>query len=663
MKLRHILLLAVAMMASACCNSTKFSFDSPDGRLKFNLMEREGDICYTLSRDGQPVIDTSRLGLVLKELNLAEGLRLDRAEHSSFDETWRQPWGEETEVRNRYNQMQVSLVNADGGRMNLVARLFDDGLGFRYEIPAQEGVGKLTLMDEITEFNIPTDAVSWSIPSNHTSYYEGLYREMPLSKTDTVCTPLTMRCADDLYLTIHEAALTDYAKMNLTPMDATTRLKADLTPWSTGEKVFAEGSMLSPWRTVIVAGRAGDLVLSRLMLNLNEPCAIEDTSWIEPGRYIGIWWAIHMEDYTWSQGPKHGATTENTKRYIDFAAENGFSAVLAEGWNVGWDGNWTLDGAFSYTEAYPDFDLEEVTRYAAEKGVRFIGHTETGGDTRNFERQMEEAFALYESLGINSIKTGYVRGRLDSRERHDSQYGVQHYRRVIEAAARHRIMVDNHEPVMPTGLQRTYPNLMTQEGVRGQEYNAWSNDGGNPPSHTVTLPFTRGLAGPMDYTPNVFNHTNAVYPNTQPGTTVAGELALNVLLFSPLQMAADKIENYVGHPAMEFVTTCPTTWSKTVVPEAEIGRYATFARRERDGGRWFLGAATDAPRTTAIALDFLDEGVRYNARIFADGEGADCHKNPAPLSVYDREVDAATLLEIPLAHGGGCAVIFTEIAK
>ncbi len=655
----YTLLLAVTMLLSACSADT--SVTSPDGRLTFNLVERNGELCYTFSRDNQPVIDTSRLGLVLREADLSQGLEIGSTGRASKDETWQQPWGEEIDVRNRYNELTVALRTAGGRRMNLVARLFDDGLGFRYEIPAQEGLEKITVMDELTEFNVAADAASWSIPSNHTAYYEGIYREMPLSKMDTVCTPLTMRCAENLYMTIHEAALTDYAKMNLTPVAATSRLKADLTPWSTGEKVFAEGSLTTPWRTVIVADKAGDLVLSRLMLNLNEPCAIEDTSWIEPGRYIGIWWAIHMEDYSWSQGPKHGATTENTKRYIDFAAENGFSAVLAEGWNRGWDGNWTLDGAFSYTEAYPDFDLEEVTRYAAERGVRFIGHCETGGDTRTFERDMEEAFALYNSLGINSIKTGYVRPMLDSRERHDSQYGVRHYRRVIEAAARHKIMVDNHEPVMPTGLQRTYPNLMTQEGVRGQEYNAWSADGGNPPSHTVTLPFTRGLAGPMDYTPNVFNHENNIKPGTQPGTTVAAELAMNVLLFSPLQMAADKIENYVDNPAMEFVTACPTTWAATVVPEAEIGRYATFARRERDGDRWFLGAATVEPRTTAISLDFLDAGACYTARIFADGEGAHCHENPSPLTISDREVDASMTLEIPLAYGGGCAVIFTKM--
>lgn len=661
----NVCLYAIALLFITSCSAAVDEVMSPDRNLRFRLEQRDGILCYTLFRGDSAVLAPSRLGLILREAELSKKLEIENVTHSSFSEVWQQPWGEETEVDNTYNEMRVNLRS--GGehplKLALVVRMFNDGLGFRYEIPGGQGLDSLTVMDEVTEFSLPVDATSWSIPSNHTSYYEGIYRELPVSLLDTVCTPLTMKVSPNLYMTIHEAALTDYAKMNLAPNQVGgTTLRAELTPWSTGEKVFAGSSLTTPWRTVIVADTPGDLLLSRLMLNLNEPCRIEDTSWIEPGRYIGIWWAIHMEKYTWSQGNRHGATTANIKRYIDFAAAHGFAGVLAEGWNTGWDGDWTKNGnLFSFTQSTPDFDLEEVTRYAASKGVRFIAHTETGGAASNLEKQMEDAFSLYERMGINSVKTGYVGSLIDGKERHDSQYGVRHYRKVIEAAARHHLMIDNHEPVMPTGLQRTYPNLMTQEGVRGQEYNAWARDGGNPPSHTVTLPFTRGLAGPMDYTPNVFCHTNTLVAETHPGTTTAGELALNVILFSPLQMAADMIENYENLPAFEFVTACPTTWAQTVVPEAEIGHYVTMARKERDGDRWFLGAHTNEhARVTHISLDFLDKGVTYCARIFADGEKADYKDNPYPVDITEQTVTADDVLQLPLASGGGAAVIFEK---
>lgn len=655
------LLLASVLAAGCSTNDTQIA--SPDGKLQFELTQNNGELYYTLTRGSEVVIAPSRLGLVLREGDMSSNLTIRRTSRSSVSERWQQPWGEEIEVDNTYNELRAEVVSEETQmHMTLAVRVFNDGIGFRYEIPAQHGVDSLTVLDEITQFTLPANSATWSIPTQ-SSFYEAIYTCAPVEELGSVCTPLTVEAGNNLFMAIHEAALTDYAKMNLVPVDGSPTLKAELTPWSTGEKVFAQGSLTTPWRTVIVADKAGDLLLSRLMLNLNEPCRIEDTSWIEPGRYIGIWWAIHMEDYSWSQGPKHGATTENTKRYIDFAAEHGFSGVLAEGWNTGWDGDWTVDGhLFSFTQSTPDFDLEEVTRYAREKGVRFIGHNETGGATINFENQMEEAFALYEKLGINAVKTGYVGKKLDGREFHDSQYGVRHYRKVIEAAARHHVMIDNHEPVMPTGLQRTYPNLMTQEGVRGQEYNAWSRDGGNPTSHVVVLPFTRGLAGPMDFTPNVFSQENKVYPQTHPHTTLAKEIALNVILFSPLQMAADKIENYVDVPAFEFVTSCPTSWAKTVVPEAAIGKYVTIARKDRAGDSWYLGAITDEnPRTTEIDLSFLDAGTKYRARVFADGEGADYRTNPYPVEIYDSEVDAQTVMRLPLAAGGGAAVIFSKL--
>jgi alpha-glucosidase len=381
--------------------------------------------------------------------------------------------------------------------------------------------------------------------------------------------------------------------MNLYCRDSVT-LCSDLTPWSSGEKVFGRTPLVTPWRTIILAEKPGDLASSCLMLNLNDPCKIEDVSWIKPGKYIGIWWSMHQGIFTWSQGPKHGATTENTKKYIDFASENSFSGVLAEGWNRGWEGDWTQHGdSFSFTNSCPDFDIQEITSYAARKGIRLIGHHETAGAATNYENQLEQAFRLYQEVGINCVKTGYVSDLLDGKERHKSQYGVRHYRKVVETAARYKIMVDIHEPVMPTGLQRTYPNLMTQEGVRGQEWDAWSPDGGNPPEHTTIIPFTRGLAGPMDFTPGTFNFTNHLLSRTRVKTTLAKQLALYVVIYSPLQMASDLPENYQGNQALNFIKSVPTDWEESRVINASIGDFVITARKDRNSEEWYLGAITD----------------------------------------------------------------------
>ncbi len=410
--------------------------------------------------------------------------------------------------------------------------------------------------------------------------------------------------------------------------------------------------MVSPWRTIVMAPTAGDLLLSRMMLNLNEPCRIADTSWLEPGRYIGIWWSIHKKKNTWELGPNHGATTANVKRYIDFAALHGFSGVLAEGWNPGWGRGEQV----TYLKAYPDFDIEEVCRYALSKDVRFIGHTETWGNAQLLEKEMDEAFAWYHQLGIRVVKTGYVGQYLDGKELAKSQYGIRHYRKVIETAAKHQIMIDNHEPAMPTGIQRTWPNLMTQEGVRGQEYNAWDVRGGNPPAHTTTLPFTRCLAGPTDFTPAIFNFSEVV-KGTHPHSTLAKQLGEFVVIYSPLQMAADAIENYEGQPALTFIESCPTTWSRTLVPHGEIGKYVTVARKERGGDNWFVGSITnEEARELTLALDFLDKGARYRAVIYEDGPDADYETNPYPMTIRQVEVDCNSSLRLRLARSGGAAI-------
>jgi alpha-glucosidase len=374
---------------------------------------------------------------------------------------------------------------------------------------------------------------------------------------------------------------------------------------------------------------------------------------------------MHLNKYTWGQGPKHGATTEQVMKYMDFASENGFGAVLAEGWNEGWDGNWSEDGTkFSFTKSYPDFDLGKITSYGVLKNVRLTGHHETGGSVANYEKQMEDAFALYQKYGVNTVKTGYVNKYLDGREWHDGQFGVRHYRKVVETAARYRIMIDNHEPVKGTGLQRTYPNLMTQEGARGQEYDAWSNDGGNPPSHTTVLPFTRMLAGPFDFTPGTFNFHYSVVKGTRVNTTLAKQLALYVIIFSPLQMASDLPENYAGNPAFEFIKKVPCTWSETRVLNAEIGKYVTMARKDRNGEEWYIGSITNEdPRIIEINLGFLNDSLDYKAEIYTDGEHADYRTNTDPVTISTSEVNSKMQLNLRLAPGGGTAIRLVPQAK
>ncbi len=660
MKYLLIYILPVFLYLTSCAESKDLMVDSPDGSIHLLVGEENGRIYYTVDKQEKQIIDKSFLGFTLKDSQLDKNLKIKDVKHRKFHETWDQVWGEEITVDNTYNELLVNVEESDGlkRQFSVVFRIFNDGVGFRYVFPEQENLKEFVIMDELTEFSLTEEATAWSIPTNHTQYFENLYKPSSLAEIDTVCTPLTMKTKSGLYLSIHEANLTDYAGLNLTSVNHSKLLKADLTPWSTGEKAFMKTPCVTPWRTIIVAEKPGDLILSRLMLNLNEPCKIQDVSWIKPGRYIGIWWGIHMGKYTWSQGPKHGATTENTKRYIDFAAKNGFSGVLVEGWNFGWDGDWVKNrDQFSFTKPYPDFDIKKITDYAKEKGVQLIGHNETGGGVINYENQLDSAFAFYQKYGVSVVKTGYVNPLLDGKEHHNSQYGVRHYRKVIETAAKYHIMIDNHEPAMPSGIQRTWPNLMTQEGVRGQEYDAWSRDGGNPPEHTTIIPFTRGLAGPMDFTAGTFNFSNPIFPETHVQTTLAKQLALFVVINSPLQMASDMIENYENNPAFDFITSCPTSWSKTLVPDAEIGEYVTIARKDRNSENWFVGSITNKQeRNLSLPLNFLDKGVKYKAKIFRDGDAADYKTNPYPVIIEEKEVISDTVLDLKLLPGGGTAI-------
>lgn len=636
---------------------------SPDGRLRVTVGVKGGKPFYAVCRDGKPVVNTSYLGFTLDDGDFCNDFKVMGRTRNSKDETWTQPWGEDRVVRNHYNELKVKLQQ--GGKkkrlLNIVFRAFDDGIGFRYEFPQQQNLIDFRIMEEKTQIAMPTDAEAWTEPTNGTVYYEAVWTKDLLSSKDTVNTPITIEVGDSLFMALHEANLTDYASLNYTPRHlpgAAVTLVAALTPWQNGVKVYAKAPFVSPWRTIIIASKPGDLITSKLMLNLNEPCRIKDTSWIETGKYVGIWWGMHMKDYTWAQGPQHGATTSNTKRYIDFAAKHGLKAVLVEGWNYGWDGDWTKDGdKFSFTKPYPDYDLEGLQKYALSKGVRLVAHNETGGAAKNYENQLDSAFALYERLGIRAIKTGYVNRLMDGKEDQHSQYGVRHYRKVVETAAKYHLMVINHEPAMPSGLCRTYPNLMSGEGMRGQEYNAWSMDGGNPPYHVCVLPFTRGLAGSMDFTPGIFNFTNKVLPDTHPQTTLAKQLAEYVLLYSPWQMAADMIENYEHQPAFSFIESVPTDWDKTVVVNAKIGNYITIARKDKASDDWYVGSATDVDaRDLSIDLSFLDKDREYMAEVYADGPGADFRSNPYPLMYQRIKVTYASSLRLHLAPSGGAAV-------
>ena len=665
-------LIAVALAAPAAPLAGQVRVASPDGRNQVTVEIHEGRLNYSLERNRRALILPSLLGFEFQGAPpLRDGLRLTDTTRQSHDEWWTQPWGEVARVHDHHNELAVSVEEtaAPNRRFTLRVRVFDDGVGFRYEFPDQPGLGAFAITDELTEFALADNARAWWIPSNwpRKDRSEELYSSGPVSTLDSVQTPLTMATRDQrTYLVIHEANLVDYARMFLRgPRMEGRTLHAALAPMADGIKVRGRTPFVTPWRTVQVADRATDLAPSVLGLNLNPPNALASTDWIHPMKYVGIWWGMHINSMTWSSGPKHGATTANARRYIDFAAENGLGGVLVEGWNVGWDGDWIANrDAFSFTQAYPDYDLAAVAAYARQRGVRLIVHNETSGGIQNYERQLDSAFALYHSLGLDALKSGYVTDLTSEGHSHYSQYMVQHYRRVIETAARYGIMLDAHEPMHDTGERRTWPNMMTREGSRGQEYNAWSGDGGNPPEHETILFFTRLLAGPMDFTPGIFDllierGTGRPRRPEEPRvrTTLAKQLALYVVLYSPLQMAADLPENYERQPAFQFIRDVAVDWDTTRVLDARIGDYVAVARRQRGGQTWFVGAITDEEsRTLDVPLSFLTPGRRYVAEIYADGPNANWLDNPLPVTISRRTVTSATRLRLLLAPGGGQAI-------
>lgn len=627
----------------------------------------EGRPAYAVSRNGKPVIAESRLGFLLTDApKLERDFALASSSIRSEDGTWEQPWGERRFVRNRFNELRVSLKESKNLQrtLDVVFRVYDDGVGFRYEFPDQPALKDVNISEELTEFTVATPATAWWIPAGEWNRYEYLYRKTPLVEVGQAHTPMTVRTDDGVYIAFHEAALVDYSAMWLRHVDG-QKFRANLSPSSSGAKVRRNAPFNTPWRTMQVADSAGGLYMSDLILNLNEPNKLGDVSWFKPFKYVGVWWAMHLDTETWATGPKHGATTENTRRYIDFAAANGFRGVLVEGWNVGWNGDWFANGAdYLYSQATPDFDIEALAAYGKSKGVHLVGHHETGGNIAVYEAQLEAALDFYQRLGVDGIKTGYVAdaggiqalgedGKIHF-EWHDGQVMSRHHLRVVTEAAKRHIAINPHEPIKDTGLRRTYPNWVAREGARGMEYNAWGYPP-NPPEHEANLVFTRMLSGPMDFTPGVISLEGK---KQKLQSTIAKQLALYVVLYSPIQMAADLIENYEANPKpFQFIKDVPADWADTRVLNGEIGDYVTFARKDRNSESWYIGAVTDEnARTLSAKLDFLTPGKRYRAQIYRDGPTADWKTDGKDIVIEERVVTSADTLSLALAPGGGQAI-------
>lgn len=649
------------------------SVESPGKVLKVSLVLDGGTARYRVERLGDTVVEDSKLGFALRDGRLDRDFTLLGQQRRSVDDTWEQPWGERRLTRNHFNELTVQLAETTGSkrRLDVVFRVYDDGLGFRYVFPEQPNLREAIIDDELTEFAIAQDSTAWWIPAGEPIHYEYLYQRTPLREVPLVHTPMTLRSRDGLHVAIHEAALVDYAGMWLRHSEG-QRLRAQLSPSAEGWKVRRTLPFATPWRTLQIADRAGGLVESDLILNLNEPNALGDVSWVKPAKYLGVWWSMHLDNESWATGPKHAATTAKTKKVIDFAAAHGFRGVLVEGWNPGWDGMWVGNGYdFDFTRATPDFDIEALSAYGLKKGVHLIGHHETGCAIEHYEAQLDAALDLYARLGVDQFKTGYVcdDGQVDRRnptggplwrEWHDGQFMARHHLKVVQEAARRHLSVNPHEPIKDTGLRRTYPNWISREGARGMEYNAWGQPP-NPPEHEVNLVFTRMLAGPMDYTPGILSlkgrHGQAI------PSTLARQLALYVVLYSPIQMAADLPEHYLQHrEAFRFIEGVAVDWEQSRVLDGEVGDYVTIVRRDRNSRDWFLGSITDEHgRVLPVSLGFLEPGVRYRAEIYRDGEGADFRSNPFAFVRETREVTSADALTLVLAPGGGQAIRFTPI--
>ncbi|MDB5031698.1 glycoside hydrolase family 97 protein [Mucilaginibacter sp.] len=670
-------------------------------KLDFRL-DAQGHPEYAVYYDQKPIIKPSRLGVkLLDNTGLDHGFVITGTEKKSIDEQWNPVWGEVKTIRNHYEQVIVHLKqNGQGRLMDIVFRVFEDGVGFRYVFPKQPDLKNFIVTDEVTEFALAGNHKTFWIPGDYdsneypytTSAISEINNQPIVASSDDIAvktvpdkyavqTPLMMKTADGLYINIHEAALVNYTSMQLHVDIATYKLTASLVPDALGNKAYMSAPCYTPWRTIIVSNKAADILESKIILNLNDPSKITNTSWIKPMKFVGVWWEMQTGKATWNYANRadtvgadgqlipnktHGANTANVKRYIDFAAKNGIQAVLVEGWNYGWEewfGAWK-EYVFDFVKPYPDFDVAAITSYASSKGVKMIMHNETSGSASDYERQMDTAFRFMNKYGYTSVKTGYVGKIIPRGEHHDGEWMVNHYVRAAQKAADYHVMIDAHEPVRPTGLQRTYPNWMASEAGRGNEYNAFGH--GNKPEHETIMPFTRFMGGPMDYTPGILKITDYTsLPDKQIHTTLVKQLALYVVLYSPLQMAADLPENYEKYlDAFQFIKDVPVDWDDTKVIEAEPGNYITTARKEKGSENWFIGAITNENnRNASVPLNFLDKKAKYIATIYADAANADWKTNPEAYKINSYLVDANTTLNLKLAKGGGAAVSIKQASS
>ncbi|MDO6761353.1 glycoside hydrolase family 97 protein [Tamlana sp. 2_MG-2023] len=699
-------ILTLGLLFSVVCLTQGQDLKSPNGDLNMHFeLKKDGTPTYKLHYKNKAVVKTSGLGLELKDDNksLLDDFTISKTETATFNETWKPVWGEEESIRNHYNELAVTLTQKETERVMIVRfRLFDEGLGFRYEFPAQKNLVYFTIKEERSEFAMTGDHTAFWIPGDYDtqeydytesklseirSFSEGAVTEN-LSQTSFspsgVQTSLIMKTDDGLYLNLHEAALINYSCMHLNLDDKNMVFQSWLTPDANGDKGYMQAPAKSPWRTIMVSDDARDILASKMTLNLNDPCAIEDTSWIKPVKYIGVWWEMITGKGAWqytdelpavqlgvtdyskvTPNKTHSANNTKVKRYIDFASEHGFDAVLVEGWNVGWE-DWyghSKDYVFDFVTPYPDFNVEEIHAYAKSKGVEMMMHHETSASVRNYERHMDEAYQFMNDHGYKSVKSGYVGDILPRGENHYNQWIVNHYQYAIEKAADYKIMVNAHEAVRPTGICRTYPNLIGNESARGTEYQAF---GGSKPNHVTVLPFTRLIGGPMDYTPGIFEmDISKLNPknNSHVNSTIANQLALYVTMYSPLQMAADLPEHYEQFmDAFQFIKDVAIDWDESKYLEAEPGHYITVARKEKGSNNWFVGNVNgNDTRTSNISLDFLEKGKKYEAIIYADAKNAHYKTNPQAYTITKKKVTSKTKLSQESVPGGGFAISIKEV--
>ncbi|WP_164489787.1 glycoside hydrolase family 97 protein [Runella sp. SP2] len=682
--MKKTLLLGLLAVGLGGAHAQTASMASPDKNIVLKTqLAANGTVSYSVSYKRNTFVEPSKLGFSLsRPKTMLAQFSLVSIDSSTVDETWKPVWGEVNQIRNHYKALTLTLKDKAGIVVKVAFRVFNEGVGFRYEFPKQELLNHFVVADELTQINLAGDYKAFWIPGDYDTN-EYLYNTTPLSQVDAVAAaaketdialksvigpnviqvPLMLKTPTGMYVNLHEAALVNYPVMHLALDKKTFTLTSHLVPDAVGNKAYLQTPFTTPWRTINVSDKATDILASKMILNLNEPSKITDVSWIKPQKFIGMWWEMHVGKATWEKASgKHGANTANVKTYIDFAAQHGFDGVLVEGWNEGWEdwfGNWK-ENVFDFITPYPDYNTKELTDYARQKGVRIIMHHETSGAVTNYERWMDKAFRYMQDNQMNTVKTGYV-GRIIPRgEHHDGQWMVNHYERVAQKAAEYKIMVEAHEPAHPTGLHRTYPNWLANEAARGNEFNN-APKLGLVPEHETILPFTRLMGGPMDYTPGFFHFQLNQYDasrTTRVRTTLAKQLALYVTMYSPLQMAGDFPENFNKHlDAFQFIKDVPVDWDDTKVLAAEPGDFITIARKAKGKPNWFLGAISDEnARTSVLNFDFLEEGATYQATIYRDGEGADWKTNPEAYEIEKMTVTNKTTLSIRLAKGGGCAI-------